>query len=87
MTRDLDKKILWQCRRGILELDSILSSFVTNHFVQLDQKEKELLQILLTYEDVDLMSWLIHQQELPPHSLKNIIGKIINNYRIPNEEE
>ena len=87
MASNLDKKILWQCRRGILELDSVLSSFVANHFVKLNQKEKELFQLLLTHEDVDLMDWLINKQEPPPDSLKEIIDKIINNHRIINEEK
>jgi len=87
MASNLDKKILWQCRRGILELDSVLTSFVENHFVKLNQTEKELFQLLLTHEDVDLMDWLISQQASPPDTLKEMIDKIINNHRITNEEK
>ena len=87
MASNLDKKILWQCRMGILELDSVLASFVENHFVKLNQAEKELFQLLLTHEDVDLMDWLINQQASPPDALKEMIDKIINNHRIANEEK
>lgn len=73
---DLKKKIMWQCRRGLWELDIILKPFVENSFEKLNMEEQLLFQELLTLEDIELFDILVNK--LDPSEIKFIpIIKII----------
>lgn len=49
------KKIRWQCRRGLLELDLILERFNQHHLDGLDPGQLQCLQELLAFSDNDLL--------------------------------
>ena len=67
---------MWQCRRGLWELDIILKPFVENSFEKLNMKEQLLFQELLTLEDIELFDILVNK--LDPSEIKFIpIIKII----------
>ncbi len=59
MTTELDKRIKWQCRRGLWELDAILIPFSENHLLNLSEDQKLNLLELLKNEDIDLMDWIV----------------------------
>ena len=44
-------RLKWKCRRGLLELDLVLTDFIEKHLEEKDVKE---LNELLELEDVDL---------------------------------
>lgn len=52
-------KIKWACRRGMLELDFILTKFLEHGFQKLSEIEQDELLQFLTNEDPDLYSWLM----------------------------
>ena len=58
---DLKKKILWQCRRGLWELDQILLPFVENDFEHLIKEDQLLFQKLLQYEDIELFDIFVNK--------------------------
>ena len=60
---DLKKKILWQCRRGLWELDQILLPFVENDFEHLIKEDQLLFQKLLQYEDIELFDIFVNKIE------------------------
>tara|TARA_B100001758_G_scaffold185796_1_gene162563 strand:+ start:272 stop:535 length:264 start_codon:yes stop_codon:yes gene_type:complete len=74
---DLKKKILWQCRRGLWELDAILIPFVEENFDDLDSKNKKLFTELLSYEDVELLDLLVNQKKPEDSSIQQLIDIII----------
>jgi len=74
---DLKKKILWQCRRGLWELDAILIPFVEKNFDDLDSDNQKLFKELLSYEDVDLFDLLVNQKEPAEVSIKKLVDIII----------
>ena len=47
-------RLRWHCRRGLLDLDLILTRFLQQHFDTLDEGQLEALEQLLSYEDTDL---------------------------------
>jgi antitoxin CptB len=47
-------RMLWHCRRGMLELDLVLRRFVDRHFAELTQEEKRDFYMLLELEDNEL---------------------------------
>ena len=49
----------WASRRGLLELDLLLSPFVETEFERLDEVHRELYRELLQFDDQDLMEWIM----------------------------
>ena len=74
---DLKKKILWQCRRGLWELDAILVPFVEENFDDLDSNNQKLFIELLSYEDVEVFDLLVNQKEPLDKSIKPLLDIII----------
>ena len=74
---DLKKKILWQCRRGLWELDAILIPFVEENFEELDISNQKLFKELLSYEDVEVFDLLVNQKEPLDANIKPLVDIII----------
>ena len=74
---DLKKKILWQCRRGLWELDAILIQFVEQNFDDLDISNQNLFKELLSYEDVEVFDLLVNQKEPEDINIKPLVDIII----------
>ena len=56
----MDKnRLFWASRRGMLELDIILQTFLEEAYDQLEPEEQSLYQHLLGGEDQDLFAWLM----------------------------
>lgn len=53
------KKIIWTCRRGMLELDVILIPFAEQYFEQLSEQQQAVFVRLLDEADPDLFNWLM----------------------------
>ena len=52
-------KIKWACRRGMLELDFILTEFLTSGLEKLSDVEQDEFLLFLENADPDLYSWLM----------------------------
>jgi antitoxin CptB len=52
-------KVLWACRRGMLELDVILQNFCEQSYDKLTMEQQQLFEALLQEEDQDLQRWLV----------------------------
>jgi antitoxin CptB len=70
------RRLRWQCRRGLLELDLLFGHFLEQHYSALNATERDAFQRLLELPDQTLLAWLQGQQE-PPSDLKMIIDKVI----------
>jgi antitoxin CptB len=58
------KRVLWRCRRGMLELDIVLMRFVEEHFDALTDAQHAALEALLDEPDNDLWD-MISGRKLP----------------------
>ena len=70
------RRLRWQCRRGLLELDLLFVRFLEQRYSALSEAEQGAFQRLLEQPDQTLLAWLQGQQE-PPSDLKMIIDKVI----------
>lgn len=70
------RRLRWQCRRGLLELDLLFVRFLEQHYSTLNETEQSAFQLLLEQPDQTLLAWIQGQQE-PPSDLKTIIDKVI----------
>ena len=75
---ELEKKILWQCRRGLWELDAILIPFVEKNFSNLEEIEIENFKKLLAYEDIEIFDILVNKKPFEDTEIGDIVSKILN---------
>jgi len=73
---ELIKKLTWQCRRGMLELDVILIPFLEQHFSTLSKEYQNLFVELLEQPDPDLYTWIMGYGECDNKRLVPIIEQI-----------
>ena len=66
----------WQCRRGMLELDLLLKSFVDKDFDKLDENERIALKKLLEYPDNLLLEYLLGRLVPSEDQLARVVDKI-----------
>ena len=74
---ELEKKILWQCRRGLWELDAILIPFVERNFSYLDEIEIDNFKKLLAYEDIEIFDILVNKKPFEDAEIDGIVSKIL----------
>jgi antitoxin CptB len=70
------RRLRWQCRRGLLELDILFLRFLDQRYSALNREEQDAFQRLLEQADQQLLAW-IQGQQAPPTDLKNIIDKVV----------
>ena len=62
MDSNLYKKAYFLSRRGLQELDLVLTPFVELRFSELNQEDKVSFLELLENNDMDLMDWIINEK-------------------------
>jgi antitoxin CptB len=65
--QEIRRRLLWRCRRGLLELDIVLSRFIETHYESLKPAEMEDFDRLLDCTDNDLLD-LIHGRKACSHA-------------------
>jgi antitoxin CptB len=73
---ELDR-IRWRCRRGLLELDLVLSRFLDQRLTALTEPERQAFSSLLQRSDNDLWD-LVAGRQTPPAGLE---GDLIQELR------
>jgi antitoxin CptB len=58
LTSDRIQKAKWRSRRGMRELDVLLTDYIESHCRELDEAQWILFENLLAENDMDLYSWL-----------------------------
>ncbi len=76
-------RLFWASRRGMLELDIILQTFMEHSYDQLKYEEQLLYQELLGCEDQDLFAWLMGRCEPEDKNTAIIITIIRACQRVP----
>lgn len=69
-------RLRWQCRRGMLELDLLLSPFVEKHYLGLSASDQQLFEELLSYQDQDLYQVLIKNKSVEDPLLRRLVEAI-----------
>ncbi|MCJ8299084.1 MAG: succinate dehydrogenase assembly factor 2 [Pseudomonadales bacterium] len=71
------RRLTWQCRRGMLELDVLFVPFMEQGFAGLSEKDKDIFVRLLACEDQDLFFWLMRRGESPDTELQYMVNLIL----------
>ena len=75
-------RLLWACRRGMLELDTIFMPFVNEAFDLLSDADKETFQRLLDCEDPQLFAWFMGNKLCPDPDLVKMIDVILKHAKV-----
>lgn len=70
----LKSQLRWACRRGMLELDVILTRFLDNGYDDLNDEKKLLFQHLLSEDDPVLLTWLTGEIEPDTPEMQAIVN-------------
>ena len=74
-------RLLWPCRRGMLELDLILAPFVENVYDSLEENDKLRFQVLLECEDQSLFMWFMKRDDPSDSDMQRIVQIIRDSRR------
>jgi antitoxin CptB len=69
-------RLAWQCRRGMRELDMLLTGFLEQRFDRLDAHERGSLARLLDYPDAVLLEWLMGRMVPADKDVASIVQDI-----------
>ncbi len=70
------RRLQWQCRRGMLELELFLQDFLTYDYDALSEDQKCKFEQLLTIIDPVLFDYLMGMQEANEPELRDIVHTI-----------
>ena len=74
MTQQVEKaRMLWRCRRGMLELDLLLERFMAEAYDDLTDVQLSTFKRLLEEPDPDLYAWLMGYDSPKDEELKQFI--------------
>lgn len=71
-----ERRLRWQCRRGLKELDVILEPFMEDYYRDAPELQQQQFQCLLQEEDVDLLSWFMGYLEPERADYRDIVAYV-----------
>jgi antitoxin CptB len=74
-------RLRWRCRRGMRELDIVLSRFLDEDFAQLSPAQRAQFATLLDVSDPDLYDWVLQRGAPPPAEFQALIVRLQHHRR------
>ncbi len=72
------RRLRWQCRRGIKEVEVLLIPFFEQQFSQLNGHDQLLFEKLLSQHDVDMFEWFTHRSKPDDPELAAMVVRVMN---------
>lgn len=69
-------RLRWQCRRGMRELDVLLSGWLGDHYSDASERDKAAFRALLALPDPELAGYLLHGESPPDEETASVVRKI-----------
>ena len=69
-------RIRWRCRRGIRELDIILTQFLESEYDSLTAEQQDAMEVLLSQPDPQLIDWLMRREAPSDDSIFKLVERI-----------
>ena len=76
--KDDTSRLRWRCRRGMLELDLVLQSFLSSSFSSLSVDDQARFELLLELPDPDLCAYLLRRDEPENHETKLAVNLVLS---------
>jgi antitoxin CptB len=78
----ISNRMLWQCRRGSLELDLLLNNYLEKGFPTANAQEQTLFSQLLAWPDDDLLAMLWGNVQPDTDDMRRLVEQINVSSRI-----
>lgn len=72
------RRLRWQCRRGIKEVEVLLLPFFEERYVGLSDDDKRLFEKLLEQHDVEMFEWFTHRSKPEAPDLARIVSMVLD---------
>ncbi|MCP5014380.1 MAG: succinate dehydrogenase assembly factor 2 [Ketobacter sp.] len=72
------RRLRWQCRRGIKEVEVLLLPFFEERYPELSADDKLLFEKLLDQHDVEMFEWFTHRSRPEQPDLAHIVAMVLN---------
>ncbi|MCP5142364.1 MAG: succinate dehydrogenase assembly factor 2 [Gammaproteobacteria bacterium] len=72
------ERLRWQCRRGMLELDLVLSAYLESRYSNLDDAGKQRFVDLLSVDDPTLNAWMFGNQSPVDAEMVAVIADVLS---------
>jgi antitoxin CptB len=69
-------ELKWRCRRGMLELDILLNSYLDKHYNTMSQQQGDIFSEVLDYPDQVLFDLLLGNMQSSDASVNTMISEI-----------
>jgi len=76
LTQANTRRMIWRCRRGLLELDIVLQQFVSQHFNQLTPLQLKVLENLLEHQDNELLDLITGREKVADSEATKLLALI-----------
>ena len=73
-------QLRWHCRRGVKELDVVLTNYLEKHYLHASNEVQEAFKALLKIEDPILMALVMDHQQVENHAQNIVLDKMKNPY-------
>jgi antitoxin CptB len=71
------RRLQWQCRRGIKEVEVLLVPFFDTHYAALAPADQALFEKLLEQHDVEMFEWFTHRSLPQQPDLARIVKMVL----------
>lgn len=72
------RRLAWQCRRGLLEVDVVLNGYLESHFLDDGSDNQQLFERLLESQDADLFEWFTERSAPDDANLAAYVRHILS---------
>ena len=70
------RRLLWHCRRGMKELDELLSRFAKERYPSASRPQQQAFEVLLSLPDPQIAAYLLGQEAPPGEELAALIRNL-----------
>jgi antitoxin CptB len=71
-------RLRWRCRRGMRELDQLLTRWLDREYLTADPARRAAFEKLLACEDDSLWRWCMGMETPDDRELDDIVGRILS---------
>ncbi len=74
-------RLRWRCRRGMRELDILLSGFLEREYPKLAPEQQQAFASLIECQDPDILDWLMDRRNDYPIGCGDLIQRLASRAR------
>jgi len=73
---DIEGQLIWRCRRGMRELDTLLTRYLTTRYPAADSSERKAFESVLELADPELWAFVLRQRVPADPAVRRVIEHI-----------